>query len=63
MNVYTVVCTYLAKDGISNTARLFYDCGQFRSTALAVAEIAPCCPETPTDILVFQGEMYDVVAS
>lgn len=57
--VYTVVCTYQVPLASVHDGRLFYDCKPADSPAMAIALIAPQCPGTPTDILVFKGELYD----
>ncbi len=66
MTVYTVVCAYrrlyeAEEAHKGQPAVLFYDCCEARSPALAIAEISEKCPGTPTDIIVFPGELYDIV--
>lgn len=56
LNVWTVVCTYMVA---GKPARLFYDACQARTPALAAVKIAAKCPQKPTDVLVFKGEVYD----
>ena len=42
-------------------AKLFYDYGDFPDQATAIATISARCPATPTDMMVFSGELYDLV--